>query len=271
MEQHIRKMEKELRFRRYSPRTIKQYLGCARDFLSQFLHKGPDRISAEEVEAYLHKKAEQGLSHSAMRGYYSAIRFLFVHACKIPFKVDVVFGKRAYRLPAVLTRQEILKMLKYTRNRKHRLLLATAYGAGLRVSEVVALRARDLDFASRTIHIKQAKGKKDRISILSERIVKGLGDLTAGKLGRAFVFESQRGGKLTTTTAQKVFHQAKKRAGIIKPATFHSLRHSFATHLLEDGVDVRYVQELLGHSNIRTTQRYTQVTNPALKNIVSPL
>jgi len=98
-----------------------------------------------------------------------------------------------------------------------------------------------------------------------------LGDFNNGKAGTDVVFKSQRGGRLSVATAQKIFHQAKNRARVIKPATFHSLRHSFATHLLEDGVDVRYVQELLGHSNIRTTQRYTQVTNPALASIKSPL
>jgi site-specific recombinase XerD len=146
-----------------------------------------------------------------------------------------------------------------------------AYGGGMRVSEITDLKIMDIDFAGGTIHIKQAKGKKDRITLLSPKIFSALTSLCEGRPAHDPVFVSQRGGKLTKRTAQKVFEQALRRAGLLKPATFHSLRHSFATHLLENGTDVRYVQELLGHSNIRTTQRYTQVTNPALKRILSPL
>ena len=122
-----------------------------------------------------------------------------------------------------------------------------------------------------TIHIKNAKGQKDRISVLPNKLIGNLKSLISGKMGNDFVFESERGGKLTTRTAQKVFERALKKSGTAKNATFHSLRHSFATHLLENGVDVRYVQELLGHQNIRTTQVYTHVTNPKIKNIKSPL
>lgn len=150
-------------------------------------------------------------------------------------------------------------------------MLGLAYGAGLRVSEVVALKVPDLDFNELTIHIKQAKGRKDRISVVPEKLRMDLTNLMAGKEHVEYVFASERGGKLTTRTAQKIFEHALVRANINKPATFHSLRHSFATHLLENGVDIRYVQVLLGHNNIRTTQRYTQVTNPKLKSIKSPL
>ena len=121
------------------------------------------------------------------------------------------------------------------------------------------------------VHIKGAKGRKDRITIVPEKMKNGLRNIIAGKKGNDFIFESARGGRLTTRSAQKVFDSALKKAKIKKSATFHSLRHSFATHLLENGTDIRYVQELLGHSNIRTTQIYTKVTNPMLKNIKSPL
>ena len=144
------------------------------------------------------------------------------------------------------------------------------YGAGLRVSEVIDLRVKDIDFEELTLHIKQAKGKKDRITVFPEKLKASIQNSITGKDRDDFVFSSERGGKLTTRTAQKVFGNSLGKAGIKKEATFHSLRHSFATHLLENGVDIRYVQELLGHQNIRTTQRYTQVTNPKLKNIKSP-
>jgi site-specific recombinase XerD len=162
-------------------------------------------------------------------------------------------------------------MLDVTKNTKHRLMLALAYGAGMRVSEVVALRVSDIDLHELTIHIKQAKGQKDRISVIPESWVDSLRTWAGAKAGHEFVFASDRGGILTTRTAQKIFEHALAKAGIQKSATFHSLRHSFATHLIENGVDIRYVQVLLGHNNIRTTQRYTHVTNPMLKNIQSPL
>jgi len=128
-----------------------------------------------------------------------------------------------------------------------------------------------LDFEELTVHVKLAKGQKDRISVIPKVLVSDLKNLVAGKSKNDLVFASERGGKLTTRTAQKVFENALRNSKIKKDATFHSLRHSFATHLLESGTDVRYVQELLGHQNIRTTQIYTHVTNPKLKNIKSPL
>lgn len=133
------------------------------------------------------------------------------------------------------------------------------------------MKVQDFDFEELTIHIRQAKSQKDRISVVPKSLVDDLKNLVAGKAINDLVFASERGGKLTTRTAQKVFENALRDSGVKKDATFHTLRHSFATHLLENGIDVRYVQELLGHQNIRTTQRYTQVTNPMLKNIKSPL
>ncbi len=130
---------------------------------------------------------------------------------------------------------------------------------------------KEVNLEELTIHLKNAKGKKDRITIFPEKIKNDLQNLIAGKNLNDYLFESERGGKLTERTAQKVFENALRRASIKKDATFHSLRHRFATHLLENGVDVRYVQELLGHRNIRTIQVYTQVTNPKIKNIKSPL
>lgn len=162
-------------------------------------------------------------------------------------------------------------MIELTLNTKHRMMLAVAYAAGLRVSEVVNLKVKDVDLSGLTIMVRQGKGKKDRMTVISETLLPELSELVKGKKGEEYVFESERGGKLTEATAQKVFGQALERAGIKKPATFHSLRHSFATHLLENGTDVRFVQELLGHANIRTTQIYTHVTNPMIRNIKSPL
>ena len=150
-------------------------------------------------------------------------------------------------------------------------MISLGYACGMRVSEVVKLRVLDLDIDELVVYIKGAKGKKDRISVLPKMLQDDLRNIIAGKNADDVVFISNRGDSLTTTSLQKMFRKSLEKAKVNKPATFHSLRHSFATHLLENGTDVRYVQELLGHANIRTTQLYTKVTNPRLKNIKSPL
>jgi integrase/recombinase XerD len=190
---------------------------------------------------------------------------------KDPQKVDLKFAKRNKRLPIVLSRIEIERIIEATDNAKYKLMISLGYACGLRVSEVTDLKVADLDIDELVVHIKEAKGKKDRISVLPEKLKNDLRNIIAGKDSGDFVFVSNRGSKLTTTSLQKMFRKSLSKAQVNKPATFHSLRHSFATHLLENGTDVRYVQELLGHSNIRTTQIYTQITNPKLKNIKSPL
>ena len=166
---------------------------------------------------------------------------------------------------------EIEKIINAIDNKKHRLLISLSYGAGFRVSETINLKIKDINLEELTIHIKSAKGKKDRITIFPEKLKTDLVNIMALRDKNDYVFESNREGKLTERTAQKIFENALKNAKITKDATFHSLRHSFATHLLENGVDVRYVQELLGHQNIRTTQLYTKVTNPNIRKIKSPL
>ncbi len=171
----------------------------------------------------------------------------------------------------MLSRQEIEKIINTITNPKHKLIIALAYGCGLRVSEVVNLKVKDINLNEFTVHLKGAKGNKDRITILPEKFKADIINNLANKTGNEYFFISQMGGKLSERTAQIIFEKSLKMANIQKEATFHSLRHSFATHLLENGVDVRYVQELLGHANIKTTQIYTKVTNPSLKKIKSPL
>jgi site-specific recombinase XerD len=262
--------ETELRIRNYSPRTVKIYLHFLREYFD-FLATRSTAQPEIAIKAFLLTLEGKGASAQTRNLYLSALKFYYRHVARHKAPINIQTAKRPLSLPVILSREEIARLLEATNNVKHQLMLALAYGAGMRVSEVVALRAQDLDFTEMTMHIKEAKGRKDRISVIPEKIIDDLKRFIAGKQKQDFVFSSEWSGKLTTRTAQKVFGQALGRAGINKAATFHSLRHSFATHLLENGVDIRYVQELLGHNNIRTTQRYTQVTNPKLKSILSPL
>lgn len=214
---------------------------------------------------------DKNISAKTRNQYLNAIKFYYYNINNVTDKIDVKSAKRTKNLPVILNRSEIKALIEATNNKKHKLLLSIAYGAGLRVSEVVNLRVKDVNLDNLTLHIKNAKGDKDRITIIPNSIKDELNKIVNSKEANEYVFSSERGGKLTTRTAQKVFSNALKKTGIKKEASFHTLRHSFATHLLENGTDIRYVQELLGHANIRTTQRYTQVTNPQLRNIKSPL
>lgn len=263
-------MEAELRLRNYSPQTVKAYNYALKGY---FLYKKFDfnKIDTQNIKLFLLKVQESGSSSQTVNLYLNAIKFFYREVVRSSEPINLKFAKRSKRLPIVLSRSEIANIIQNTRNPKHKLLLALSYGSGLRVSEAVNLRVRDVLLEEGTIHIKEAKGKKDRITVFPNKLCADFQNLIAGKDGDNFVFASERGGKLTIRTAQKIFEHALAKSGMQKQATFHSLRHSFATHILENGVDVRFVQELLGHQNIRTTQIYTHVTNPVLKNIQSPL
>ncbi len=270
LQELLGKIKNELRLRNYSPRTIESYLCCLSEYfkVAKIIKREPDIAL---IKKYLLEKQNRGQSSQTINLHLQAIKYFYREIMKSKIAIEIKFAKTASKLPVVLSRKEIEKMIDSIDNPKHKLLISISYGAGLRVSEAINLKIKDLDLDELTIHIKGAKGNKDRISLFSEKLLSQIREIALSLSANHYIFESNRGGKLTGRTAQKIFEKALKKAGIKKPATFHSLRHSFATHLLENGVDVRYVQELLGHANIRTTQLYTKVTNPAIRNIKSPL
>lgn len=270
MDVYLKKLESELRLRNYSPKTVKSYIACVTDYLRCKQNKF-DLVDTNFIKRYLLSKVDSGMSSQTTNQYLQAINFFCWNVLKYHGKIDIRFAKTPSKLPVVLSRDEIQSILATIANEKHSLMISLAYAGGLRVSEISKLKVKDVTLTELTIHIKGAKGNKDRITVFPEKLVDNIKKMISSKNLNDFVFASERGGRLTERTAQKVFENALKKAGIRKEATFHSLRHSFATHLLENGVDVRYVQELLGHANIRTTQIYTKVTNPMLKNIKSPL
>ena len=270
MQKQIDLTERELRIRNYSQKTIKSYCYGLREYFG-FLRIGFERFDEDRVKEFLLSCEQRGVSPQTRNLFLSAIKFYYKNVSKDGDDINIRVARKDSKLPIVLSRKEIGRILAATKNTKHRFLISLAYGAGLRVSEVVSLKVKDIDLEELTIHIKQAKGKKDRITVFPAKLKTDVQNMIAGKAKSDYVISSERGGKLTTRTAQKVFENSLKKAAIKKDATFHSLRHSFATHLLENGIDIRYVQELLGHQNIRTTQRYTQLTNPKLRSIESPL
>ena len=277
MQNYLEKLEIELKLRNYSPKTIKSYTQCLRGYFS-FCQDNIENLDIEKIKTFLINKQEKGYAPQTINLYLNAIKLFYRDILKKYNKIDLKFSKKTKKLPIVLSRNEITAIIDNIQNPKHKLIIGLAYGSGLRVSETINLKIKDINLEELTIHLKEAKGKKDRLTILPEKLKDKIRNLIAGKEKNDYVFANERGampdgrqGKLTERTAQKIFENALQRTGIKKDATLHSLRHSFATHLLENGVDVRYVQALLGHSNIRTTQIYTQVTNPSIRNIKSPL
>ena len=261
--------DRVLRLRNYSLKTRKAYLHYIKEYIG-FVKKAQTNNKQKALEEFLLAKHKKNQSAQTINLAQSAVKFLYAKVLKDPQKIDLKFVKRNKKLPTVLSRKEIKQIITATNNAKYRLMISLGYACGLRVSEVVNLRVADFDIDELVVYIKNAKGRKDRISVLPAKLQNDLRNMIAGKDVNDFVFCSNRGGKLTTTSLQKMFRKSLTKTKIAKPATFHSLRHSFATHLLENGTDIRYVQKLLGHTNIRTTQIYTHVTNPKIINIKSP-
>lgn len=266
----IKKLQRHMRLSGLSQRTIDAYSNCIKKLYNHF-NKPLNQISKDEFAEFLDSLAKKNYSPCTLNLHHASFKYVREKIYKTPFGFNLPYARKHKKLPVVLSRSEIKKIISSISNPKHKLMISLSYGSGLRVSEIINLKVRDVDLDELTIHLKQAKGKKDRITIFPKKLKTYIQNLITGKSGNDFVFESERSGKLTPRAAQKVFNVSLKKAKITKDATFHSLRHSFATHLLENGVDVRYVQKLLGHQNIRTTQIYTKVTNPKLKNIKSPL
>lgn len=266
----LKSLAQELIIRGFSRRTIKVYLDINQDFL-RFIGKSAKEATTQDVKNYLLFKKVRGLSNTSLNLTISALKFYFRQVLKRNLFFSIRRPKKEHYLPVVLSKEEIQSIIDAVSNIKHKLMISLAYGSGLRVSEVINLKVKDINFNELTLNIRQSKGNKDRLTILSEKAVLELQRLIKNKTAEDYVFSSIRGGKLTTRTAQKVFTAGLIKSGIKKSATFHSLRHSFATHLLENGVNIRYLQELLGHRSLKTTQIYTQITGQMIKNIKSPL
>ena len=258
------KFEKELKLRNYSRKTIKGYVNSVGHFLDYSKDKGINEITFRE---YIINKLETQNPSSVARMSF-AVKFFFENILNININLQTI--KRNKTIPNILTAEEVKKLIDFTVNIKHKLIIKLLYGCGLRVSELVNLKKEDINFEEGLIHIKLAKGRKDRFVKIPDSVVEELGNYCK-LVDPGILFVSARGGKLTTATIQAILKKAGKKAGIKKRVYPHLLRHSFATHLLDSGIDLRIIQKLLGHSDIKTTQVYLQVSNQSIKNIKSPL
>jgi len=256
----------------FSAKTCKAYLGhmerCVRS-----IGKSSNELKPEDIHRYLVGLIDREVSVSFVNQAISALR-VCCDALGLRFGASVwTRPKRRRRLPDVMTRDEVLRLLKAISNERHRLILTLIYSAGLRVGEAVRLRPADFDSERGVIHIREGKGGKDRYTVLSAAVHRLLMPyLAAGDGGRSWLFPgADPRHHLRERTIQLVFDKAKRAASIRKPVTVHTLRHSFATHLLEDGTDLRCIQELLGHASVKTTQLYTHLGVQDIRRVRSPL
>jgi site-specific recombinase XerD len=261
----------EMRLRGYGVRTRKAYLGHARRFMEDAYD--PQDLPGALRAHLLRRLRADGVSRSYHNQLVSALRLFCSSVLGRQVEdLNLVRPRRERRLPTVLSREEFRRFLAAVHNPKHVAILAVAYSAGLRVSEVVRLRLEDLDRGRGLLQVRGGKGRKDRCTLLSETALALVDAYLAGANPGRWLFPGARMGcHLTTRTVQKITARARERAGITKPLTPHVLRHSFATHLLEGGTDVRLIQELLGHASVRTTEIYTHVSRRQLQRIRSPL
>jgi len=267
----LKKLETELKLRGFSKQTSKMYLFYNRKFL-EFIKKDPEEIKDDDIKEFLATKiSDDSLSNSSIALIKASLKFFYTDMLGKNMSL-IKTPKASKKLPVVLTHKEIKDLIDNTENIKHRLLIELLYSTGLRLSECINLQYSDLDLNDGTGWVRLGKGAKDRIFIVSEIFKKDLLDYIEKKNagGKGYIF-SINGRKMSSSGIQHAIKVSALRAGIDKPVHVHTLRHSFATHLLENGVDIRKIQKLLGHSNLQTTQIYTQVSNEEIKKIKSPL
>jgi site-specific recombinase XerD len=258
-------MIQEMVLRGLAPNTQRVYLQAVTR-LARYYDRSPSRVSNREIKAYLlHLHQDEKRSPSSCNVAAAALRFLYHRTLgRSPMSFGIPIARKPKKLPHVLSRDEVARLLSRTHFLKHRVLFLVAYSAGLRVSEIVKLRPRDIDSGRMVIRVEQGKGAKDRLTVLSPRLLEVLRDYFRREQPGEFLFPSlDRKGHLCTGALKHAFFAAKRRAEIDKPGGMHFLRHSYATHMLEAGADLHTLQRLLGHRSIRTTTHYLHLMEPA--------
>ena len=270
-EDFLKKLGIELKIRGFSQETVKSYTRHNADFI-KFIKKAPDSATEDDLKSYLaYLISDKKLSSSSVALVRSALLFSYNQVLDKGFS-SIKTPKIQRNPPAVLTKDEVKSLIDACFNDKSRLLILLLYSSGLRVSECLKLHVEDLDFKEKVCIVKQGKGKKDRVTVLSETFAEQLKEYLNKKgIEEGAIFMNKSGETFSVRNAQKIVSSAAKRAGIKKIVTPHKLRHSFATHLLDAGVSIRVIQELLGHSNLQTTQIYTRVSRELIRNVKSPL
>ncbi len=267
-------LEQEMRIRNFSHKTIQAYLYYNKELL-RFANKSAREINKQDLRDYIDCLFNLGKSPATANLAINALKFYYEGILRRKFfvpKTGIRRPKSEKKLPVVLSKAEVIMMINSLDNIKHKLMIQILFGSGLRVSELADLKINDIDFFRKIIIIRRGKGAKDRITIVSNQTLYNIEKYLAEYKPLVYLFESyELGNKLSVRSIQKVVAAAAKVAGVNPLVSAHSLRHSFATYLLESGTDIRYIQELLGHARLETTQIYTKVARNHLQKIPSPL
>jgi len=269
----INKYKARLILRNYSQRTVDVYVSALGVFVSYLQENHIEKVTPLILEKFFnYASSELNYGYSMMKQVLASVKFLYNDVLKEPIDFDFnIKMKKPSTIPEVLSVEEVQRFLNTFTNLKHKAIFTLCYSAGLRLGEILNLRIRDIDSNRMQIHIKQAKGKKDRYTILAPNVLDLLRNYVKEYAPNEFLFEGQNGGKYSSASVQNLMRKHRKLANIKKNATPHTLRHSFATHLLDNGTDIRFIQELLGHKHISTTQIYTHVSTRDLKSVKSPI
>ena len=268
----VEKLKQELLIAGYSAKTIKMYAFYAQSFLD-FANKPAGEITREDIVGYLVKmKQGRNVSNATLSLIHSSLKFLFNNYLHKKIVDDIKVAKKAKKLPVILSKDEVKSLIRAVRPGRNRLIVEFLYSSGCRVSEAVKLKTEHINLKEGTGRVAGGKGNKDRMIILSKEWIKDINKyLKKKRVQSQFVFSKKNGKPLSTDTVQRIIRAATQKAGIGKQVTPHSLRHAYATHLLEAGENIRKIQELLGHSSLSTTQIYTKVSTQQLKKVKSPL
>lgn len=267
----MRALETELKLRGFSTKTINTYCYQNEKFL-EFIKKEQKDVTEEDIKNYLaHLMTEKEFVNSSLALVKTALKFYYDELLKMNL-INFKTPKIVRSLPEILTKEEVKQLLSLITHTKSRIIIKLLYSSGIRASECLNLKVEDLDLKEKVGWVREGKGGKDRMFILSDEVCRELEDyFKAHNLSGGLIFLGKGGKPLTARNVQKIVKNAAKKAGLKKRVTPHKLRYSFATHLLEAGTDIRIIQELLGHSNLQTTQIYTQVSQEQMKKVKSPL
>ena len=266
------RMQEQLQLHGSSPATIETYLKSSQRMV-RFYRRAPDQLTCDEVRSYLvHLLRDCKLARSTFNTHCFGLRFLFVHVLERPdLWPKFPFRKPRRKLPVVLSRGEVFSTLFHAHNIKHRAMLATLYATGIRLTELLHLRLTDIDSERGMLRVEHGKGGKQRYTLLPKRLLKLLRVYYRACKPTDLLFPGRAPDRpMSPSSLQYVFRRCRRSAGLSEQATIHTLRHSFATHLLEDGCDIRSLQDLLGHTNLRTTMIYLHVTSHRLRQLQSP-
>lgn len=270
-EEFLKKLEIELKIAKNSPYTLKNYIRFNNQFLDN-IKKDPEEVNEDDIKIYIADNLSNRSAISIIM-FLASIKYSFSSILKNDITRNIRRPKREKRLPTVLTKKEVMSLFESLNTKKSRLMISLMYAAGMRVSELAALKTGNLDFDEMVGHIRQAKGNKDRIFNIPDFLVKQLKKQYSKQkeMNQEYLFPGREGKRMSSRNLQKIVKKASEKAGIKKDVHPHTLRHSFATHLLENDIDIRKIQELLGHADLSTTQIYTHVSIEELKKIKSPI